>query len=832
MSVLLVVDGNSIVNRAFYGIRDLHAPDGTPTNALYGMVNILKKHISNLAPDYAAVAFDLHAPTFRHKIYPEYKAGRHEPPPELITQLPLSRDVARAMGFAVLEKEGYEADDILGTVSEMAKNAGVECYILTGDRDSLQLISDGVKVILAGNKEDTVYDRATFCERYGGIDPERFVELKAMMGDSSDNIPGIAGVGEKTALDLLARFGSVENLYRDFEESDLRPKLKDKIRDSKENALLSRVLVEIKKDVPLGITLADLGFKPEGVGREELFMRLGFSKFLTEIKVTKKTPDIAATAADAATLSAALRDVRASCLVDNGKLYISDGEKVYFADATKETLDAFFDADRKVAVYDSKAFFHLTEKIAFPVRADFDIMLAEYVLNSHTGTKTATEIALERLGYTPEGPAETCAAIFECAALMEKDFSKEEEKLFYDIEMPLSFVLAEMENRGFLVDIPGLAEFGKELDRKIADYTEKIYEYAGKEFNINSPKQLGEVLFGEVGLGLPAAKKTKTGYSTGAEVLESLYAAHPIIGLILDYRAAAKLKSTYVDGLTEKADEKGIVRTNFNQNITATGRLSSTEPNLQNIPVRTELGRQMRKYFIAAPGNLLIDADYSQIELRILAAVSGDKNMTDAFVRGVDIHTATAASAFGIAEEFVTPDLRKRAKAVNFGIVYGIGEFSLAKDIGVSRKRAGEYIRAYLDAYPGVRRYLESSVENAKRDGYVTTITGRKRYIPELSSSRKQMQAFGERVAKNSPIQGSAADIIKIAMISVNERLKKECPEAKLILQVHDELIVEAPADEAKRVETILREEMEGAARLSVPLTVDIETAKSWYDAH
>ena len=837
MSKLLVVDGNSIVNRAFYGIRDLSAPDGTPTNALYGMVNILKKHISALHPDYAAVGFDLKAPTFRHKIYGDYKAGRHAPPPELITQLGLSRDLASALGFRVLELEGYEADDILGTVSAMAEKEGCESYILTGDRDALQLIGDKTKVILAGNKEDVIYDPETFAGKYG-VTPEKFVELKAMMGDSSDNIPGITGVGEKTALDLLGRFGSVEGLYRDYENSDLRPKLKEKIAASKDDALLSRVLVEIKRDVPLGITLSDCAFKGPTEDLVPLFTKLGFSRFINELSAGQFSATGTGAPAKEEPAAAEVTDLDKNDIKEipgeslsvyddpeDGRVYISNGEGVWSLSGPERLAGLL--KDKKVSVYDAKTFYK-----KYGIKAGFDVMLGEYVLNSLNGQKSVPDICASYFGYIPSGGGDICLAVYKIAEKMNGEFSDGEMKLFYEIELPLAFVLADMENEGFLVDTDGLREFGRELDGAIEEYKSRIYEYSGREFNINSPKQLGEVLFGEDGLGLPAAKKTKSGYSTSAEVLEGLYAAHPIIPLILEYRAAAKLKSTYADGLLAAAGEDGRVHTNFNQNITATGRLSSTEPNLQNIPVRTELGRRMRKYFIAPEGKKPIDADYSQIELRILAAVSKDANMIDAFERGVDIHTATAASAFGIAEEFVTPELRKRAKAINFGIVYGIGEFSLAKDIGSTVRQAGEYIRNYLSVFSGVKRYLEKTVKDAKEKGYAETVTGRKRYIPELASSRRQMQAFGERVAKNSPIQGAAADIIKKAMISVSRALEKDCPEAKLILQVHDELIVEAPDEYAEKAAQILKREMENAIELPVKLTVDIKTAQNWFDAH
>ena len=829
---LIVIDGNSIVNRAFYGVRELNAADGLPTNAVYGTVSILEKHLDSIRPEYAAIAFDLHAPTFRHKMYDGYKATRHGMPEELAVQMPYVKDCVRAMGFHVLEMEGYEADDILGTLSTFASD-DTDVYLITGDRDSLQLIGDGSTVLLATNKETVKYDRERFFSEYG-IEPSQFVDTKALMGDSSDNIPGVAGIGQKTALSLISRYHDLDGVYASLDDKAITNSQRAKLEAGRDNAYLSRTLAEIYKSVPLGLTIDDLSY--EGADKcalKALFERLGFNAFikrfgLDEIR-TKSEHCV-----DASETPVSLEEILSLPVEEPVALWCEDGISLYNKKALMSysgdviSLAPFLcDGKRKIICYDSKNIYKalLAEGLRFD-GCFFDVMLGAYAHESTAGSYELYNLSTRYLG-TLDAPA--VIKVYELySVLAEKIKANGEEHLMYDIEMPLSSVLAEMENAGFKIDREGMTMFGNALRDIETALTERIYFLAGCEFNINSPKQLGEVLFEK--LGLPAGKKTKTGYSTNADVLNSLRPYHEIIGEILDYRQVAKLRSTYADGLITVADENGRIHSFFKQTGTATGRLSSAEPNLQNIPIRTELGREMRKYFVAEDGYVLIDADYSQIELRLLAHISDDETMRDAFLSGKDIHTSTASAVFGVSPENVTSELRKRAKAVNFGIVYGIGDFTLAQDIGTSRAEAKRYIESYLASYPKIDAYLKEIVEKAYEAGYVSTIVGRRRYIPELSAQNKMTKKFGERVAMNSPIQGSAADIIKIAMINVSRRLKDEGLDAKLILQVHDELIVEANKNCAERAYEILKSEMENAVKLTVPLDVDISVAENWYN--
>lgn len=829
MKKMLVIDGNSIVNRAFYGIRPLTTKEGLHTNAIYGFVNILLKNLQSISPDYAAVAFDLKAPTFRHKEYAEYKAGRHAMPDELKMQMPYAKKVASALGFAVLEKEGYEADDILGTLANMGEQNSVEVFVLTGDRDSLQLISDTTKVLLSGNTDTVTFDREKFFEKYT-IQPEQFVDLKALMGDSSDNIPGVAGVGEKTAIKLISAEGSLEKLYEGIENKDISASLKQKLITSKDMAFLSQFLARIERNAPLGLGLNDIeykGFISDAL--TDLFAELEFFNFIKRLELTKEEDSLEYTA-----------------LTDLSSL---DKEKIYAVDITENTVSivsenlavkadiadcyAFLaDKDYKKVLFDLKKSYGEFADMGKAFNGIiFDVTLGAYLADSNMGNYDIEHLTSSFLNSIyEEGKTDRAQTVFKLYTVLEKTVEEAGmTKLLHDIEMPLACTLSNMERRGFRIEREGLAKYGEVLAVIAEELTGRIYFAAGCEFNINSPKQLGEVLFEK--LQFPAVKKTKTGYSTSAEVLEKLRPYAPIVDDILEYRQVVKLKSTYVDGLLAVADENGKVHTTFKQTGTATGRLSSTEPNLQNIPVRQDMGRELRRFFIPESEEyVLIDADYSQIELRLLAAISGDETMTNAFIDGVDIHTVTASQVFNTPIEFVTPEQRKRAKAVNFGIVYGMGDFSLASDIKVTKKQAGEYIQSYFETYPKVDEYLKKTVEKAKEDGFVTTLYGRRRYIPDLKSGKAVLRKFGERVAMNSPLQGTAADIIKIAMINTEKALNESGIDAKLILQVHDELIVEANVNCAEQAKEILQREMENAVKLSVPLTVEIQSGKNWFE--
>ncbi len=834
MPKLLAVDGNSILNRQFYGIRPLTNSAGVFTQAVYGFLNVLFSQLDNLKPDYVAVAFDLKAPTFRHKFYPEYKAGRHAMPPELAMQFPYAKKCISALGIKVIELEGYEADDILGTLSRMAEENSAEAYLLTGDRDSYQLISDKTTVLYASNQSTIPFTEKEFCEKYT-IKPSQFVDLKALMGDSSDNIPGVPGIGEKTAIKLISTCETLDKLYEDISASGVSAKMQEKLTEGKESAFMSRKLAEIERNAPLGLTLDDIIPAPKDTpALKALFAELEFSAFAKKIideedTVSEKREFTPISSLELATLP---YGSEIPALIDGNTLYIISENNAYSCEFSESSqlLPFFEDENRSFIVYDLKELLHTlypsNEEIPIKLNCHFDILLAAYVLSPSDGSYDISRLSNAYLGKTLESDIDSLAPL---AVEMKKKLEESDMLgLYEDIEIPLALVLFEMERRGFALDIPSLKDFSRALDEAVVSLTEMIYQAVGHEFNINSPKQLGVALFDE--LGLPTFKKTQGGYSTSAEVLEKLRPYHPIIDMILNYRQVAKLKSTYADGLLKVVDDDGRVRTKFKQTVAATGRLSSIEPNLQNIPVRTELGREMRRCFVAREGYTLVDADYSQIELRLLAAISGDENMCDAFRRNVDIHTVTASQVFDIPEEEVTSELRKRAKAVNFGIVYGIGDFSLANDIGVSKKEAGEYIKNYKATYKGVADYLEQTIETAYADGYVVTMFGRRRYIPELASPKAMMKKFGERVAMNSPIQGSAADIIKLAMINVEKALRESGLDARLILQIHDELIVEACEKDAAQVKEILVSEMENAVNLSVPLSVEASIGKSWFE--
>ena len=847
---LLILDGNSIVNRAFYGIRRLDAPDGTPTNGVYGFLAILRKLIDEQKPNGVAVTFDLKAPTFRHLKYDGYKAQRKGMPEELAVQMPLLKQVLDAMGILRLELEGYEADDILGTAARICEQSGWDCRIVTGDKDSFQLISDKTHICHVksrmGQTTTTEYTPEVFTEKYG-FAPKHIVDLKALMGDSSDNIPGVPGIGEKTAMALVQKYTEVSKIYEQLDTLDIKESVRKKLREGEDSARMSYELAAICTSAPIEFkpedALWDNDYKPELYG---VLKRLGFNKFIEKWGISEdpasekescleRLPIVENASFESICAAVSGAELVAVEVKDGfDSIELCDGKAVYPVhwsalgdDYSKLLKLVFSDETRKIAHGVKDLMMQLTEEKLPLDGFAYDTSIACYLLDATANDYSPARMTMRYCGAELNGTE----AIYALKAATEKKLAElDMTELFYDIEMPLCRVLADMQQAGFMIDKAALMSFGESLTDNIERLRRQICELAGGEFNINSPKQLGEVLFER--LMLPAGKKTKTGWSTNADVLEKLRGKHPIIEMILDYRMLTKLKSTYADGLLKLIDSDGRIRTNFQMTVTATGRLSSTDPNLQNIPIRKELGSHIREMFIASKGSVLVDADYSQIELRLLAHISGDEHMRAAFQAGEDIHAVTASQVFNTPLNEVTPLQRSRAKAVNFGIVYGISSWSLAQDIGVFPNEAKAYMDAYLAKYDGVREYMKRIVEQAKADGYVKTLYNRRRELPELRSSNFNMRSFGERVALNMPIQGTAADIIKIAMVNVFDRLRSEGLRSRLILQVHDELICECPEDEAERVKDILREEMSGAVRLSIPLTVDAKTGHSWAEAH
>lgn len=826
----LVIDGNSILNRAFYGIRVLTNSRGVATNAVTGFMNTLLMLEKDVQPEMIAVAFDLKAPTFRHKMYDGYKANRKGMPEDLAQQLPYMKKIIKAMGIAIIEQEGYEADDIIGTISAACADKKIPCTVSTGDRDSFQLVNDYVTVRLAKTKGDIYYTPGVIEDEYG-VTPKQMIEVKALMGDTSDNIPGVRGIGEKTALSLIKEFASVDGLYENIDSTLITDGLRNKLISGKESCYMSRKLAEICLTAPIDTELSH--YIPGERDDERL------AKLLSELEMYKMLQklQLQPTSAPAGSKAAGTgnRENQASAM-PKGDIIITDSSKIYAGgigivnELSGDELRAYANSGCTKYTFDIKETLSVSglEKLE---NNKFDTTLAAYLADPDSNDYSMSRLCIQY--GVPEGnsiqeKSITVAALNDI--LYDNIHQTGSAAVLTDIEIPLATVLVAMEREGVKLDINGIKAFGEEISEKAEKISREIYEYAGYEFNIGSPKQLGSVLFEK--LKLSSAKKTKTGYSTNAEVLESLMDKHPIIPLITEYRALTKLQNTYVTGLLKVVGEDGRVHSTFKQTETRTGRISSAEPNIQNIPVRTPLGREMRRFFTAKDGYLLVDADYSQIELRVLAHISGDEIMKKAFLDGVDIHTVTASQVFNQPIEWVTPDLRSKAKAVNFGIVYGIGAFSLSKDIGVSMTKASEYIRAYLSKYSGIAHYMDKTVAKARHDGYVETMFGRRRYIKELAAKNKNLQSFGERVAKNTPIQGTAADIIKIAMIRVYNRLRESKLDAKLILQVHDELIVEAKEDCADKAAALLKEEMENAVKLTVPMTVDVNIGKTWYDTH
>ncbi len=859
---LLVLDGNSIVNRAFYGIKLLTNKAGEYTNAIYGFLNMMLHFKEMSHADAVAVAFDVHAPTFRHKMYDAYKAGRHGMPDELRAQMPVLKNLLKLLGIKMIECEGWEADDILGTLSKTCRENGDHCFLATGDRDSLQLVNDKVTVLLARTRATDIMDEKAILEEYG-VTPIQLIQVKALQGDTSDNIPGVQGIGPKTALDLISRFGNIDYIYENIDSIDVKPGVRAKLERDKENAYLSLDLGEIRLDAPVDtdihsyiVTNVDKQNAAREFLRLELYslvdkFGLNVNEAVEAVEEVKPREISRLTCIDADYLLDKIGDNPAyfyPVILDNSitDLYFAFGDEIIVMPSEtpeyKYFVRNFFGNENiKKYTYHSKYLHRLAKELGVECKnVCGDLMLSGYLLKPSDNNYSIDHLCMEYGVPVPEYKnslgGEDENVVF--ASVLEPLFCKmnvllEEANqihLLNDIELPLARVLGKMEIEGFAVDKQGIEDFSKKLSVRIHELTDLIYNAVGYEFNINSPKQLGVALFEE--LGLPCKKKTKSGYSTNAEVLESLRGENPVIEYILEYRSLTKLKSTYCDGLLKVIAEDGRIHTSFNQVETRTGRISSLEPNLQNIPIRTELGREMRKFFVAEKGYKLVDADYSQIELRVLSDLANDETMIHAFNNGDDIHTITASQVFNMPVDYVTPQMRSRAKAVNFGIVYGIGAFSLAKDIGVTNKEAKQYIDNYLATYSGVDKYMNHMIELAKDKGYAETMFNRRRYLPELASSNHMLRAFGERVARNMPIQGTAADIIKIAMIKVDARLAEENMKSKLILQVHDELIVEAPEDEAEKALRIVTEEMENACKMKVLLRADGKIGNTWYDAH
>lgn len=841
---LLVIDGNSIVNRAFFGIKLLTTKDGKFTNAIYGFLNIFLKLQEDLKPDAVAFAFDLKSPTFRHKLYDGYKAGRKSMPPELSQQMPVLKELLQALGYKTLSVEGFEADDILGTLAKAGKSDDI-CYIATGDRDSLQLVDDKITVCLASTKETILYTPERVKEDYS-LTPELLKDLKALQGDSSDKIPGVPGVGPKTATDLILKFGTLNEIYEKLEKIDIKENLRKKLKENEELARLSYTLGVIDTAVPINTDYSE--YEKSGADNEKaaailrslemykFIERLGLSN-AANVETFKELDKPLEVKENFKETAKTINELYLNCVFKDGEL-----KKAF---AVVENVISKINCDSKeemnllknllenndIPKYlsDSKELFKYAEKNGFEIlNVRFDILLAAYLINPNGKNYTLERLAEE---YEITASSERECLFTEalkplCEVFYKILDSRNQLELLEKIEIPLARVLSSMELAGVGINIEGIKEFSEMLSEKILECQKKIYELSGEEFNINSPKQLGNILYDKLGI----EKKGKKA-STAADILESLKDEYEIVQYILDYRSYTKLKSTYCDGLLSCVCSDGRIHTTFNQTETRTGRISSLEPNLQNIPVRTALGAEMRKFFVAAENSILIDADYSQIELRVLADLSDDENMQYAFNENVDIHTHTASQVFNLPENMITPEMRRNAKAVNFGIVYGIGAFSLGKDIGVPTRVAGKYINDYLHNFSGVESFMKRTIENAKRDGYVKTMFQRRRYLPELSSSNAMIRGFGERVARNMPIQGTAADIIKIAMIRVYDRLRREGLKTKLILQVHDELILEAPIDEKEQAEKIVKEEMESAVKLKVELVSDEGTGKTWYDA-
>lgn len=848
-----VIDGNSLMNRAFYGVRILSNKKGVCTNAIFGFMNIYLKNIKELKPDAIITAFDLKSPTFRHKASETYKANRKGMDDSLAMQMPYIKKILEYMGTSVLSCEGYEADDILGTIADICTKTGNECHILTGDRDSLQLINENVTVHLATNRDTIPYTQEKFEEEYG-YPPINLIDFKGLRGDSSDNISGVKGIGDKTATALIQKWHTVENIYENFDNLEVTKSVKTKLENGKKDAEFCKWLATIVKDVPIDRNPENYILKPQNDEKLcEILVELEMTQLIDKLGLGQKAGEILAKTAvlseneekierkieklgeekNFSEISAEIKqnsEEKVYYLFENGILSVNYKKNLYVTSDKEEILE-FFESDVKKATFSAK----LHYRYAFRNGKKLKNIVSDGEISGYLLNPAASEYTIKGLcslyGITCEDENYSdIEALPVLTEVLDENIDKSDmRKLLDEIELPLTEVLASMEHYGVKTDRKGVSEFGEYLRNEIENIQQEIYESVGHEFNILSPKQLGVVLFEE--LGLPVKKKTKTGYSTNVDVLNELKNAHPVVEKVLKYRQYSKLISTYVDGLMKEIESDGRIHTCYKQSETRTGRISSTEPNLQNIPVRTELGRNMRKFFIAEDGCTLVDADYSQIELRVLANICDDKNMQETFLSGQDIHTSTAAQIMGLPEELVTPSMRSAAKAINFGIIYGMGAFSLSKDIHVSVAEAKKYIENYLSHYPNVTKFMDKTVEDATKNGFVKTYFGRIRPVPELASKNKMLQAAGKRVAMNTPVQGTAADIIKKAMICVYKRLEKEVPQAKLILQIHDELIVETPVEYEEKVKNIVTEEMQNVCKMAVPLIADAHCGKSWYDA-
>ena len=838
---LMVLDGNSLVNRAFFGIKLLTTKDGRYTNAIYGFQNILLNLLAAHKPDAVAIAWDERAPTFRHNAYDGYKATRHGMPEELAQQMPVLKELLTDLGFVQVSKAGWEADDILGTLAAACEAAGGTTLLATGDRDSLQLVDDATTVLLATNKETLPMDPAAIREKYG-IEPPQLIDVKSLMGDASDNIPGVPGIGEKTALALISKFGSLQGVYDNIEDKAVKPGQRAKLTANRDKADLSYMLGTIRKDAPIESDPAAYVRQPgDPAAAAQLLAALEMHKMVARWGLEEGAAPAAADTAPLETvepsplpllLEGRFYAAQSASKEGGSAWYLVQGKDVYLPDADR--LAAILDGDAEIWAFDAKPLYRLAlEHGGIGKALRFDGKLAAYLLNPSASGYEVHSLAAEygvRADFTCEAAPDAGVLAGLCDALAAALDESGQRKLLDEMELPLARVLADMERIGFAVDADGIRAFGDSLRGELDGILNNIYTEVGYEFNVNSPKQLGEALFDK--LGLPPRKKNARGYSTDAETLESLRPYSPVIDEILKYRTYSKLLSTYVDGLLNATAADGRVHSTFIQTEARTGRISSTEPNLQNIPIRTELGSRLRGYFVAGQGETLVDADYSQIELRILAHITGDEHMQQAFLNGADIHRSTAAKIYHIPESEVTPQLRSASKAINFGIMYGKGAFSLGKDLGISVKEADSFLKTYLDAFPKVDGYMKDCIAHAKDKGYVETLFGRRRALPELASSNFQVRASGERMARNTPIQGTAADIIKLAMVHVWQRLRDEKLQARLLLQVHDELIVEAPDAEIDEVKRILKEEMENVVHYSVPLTTEVGTGKTWLAAH
>lgn len=851
----LILDGNSILNRAFYGIKILSNKEGQMTNAIYGFLSTLQKLLNEVSPEAVVIAFDVKKPTFRHKMYSGYKSSRKGMPEELASQVPILKDLLKAMGYHLISCEGYEADDILGTFAQYCDQKNYSCVLATGDRDSLQLISKNVSVRIAktkfGKAESILYDSEKVKEEYG-VTPDQLVDIKALQGDTSDCIPGVMGIGEKTARDLISRFGNIDYIYKNLENLDIKENLKLKLKNGKETAFLSYDLGKINKHVPINI--ADEENIPQKQNTQEvkkILTRLEFYSFiekmnLSDVNTIEEFVSFDKNFDNFLKMVDTVKEVSLLFDKNNNSFYIFHDKKIYKVLAENSQINNFFvnvleNETISKNIYDLKSLTKfLDSKNVTLLGTVFDVMLAAYLIEPSAKEYTLLKLAdeydipnvkvVENLDETDTEILKTIYSIHALSKILKnKIIENNQSYLLQEVEQPLAKILAKMENAGFCIDKSGLKSYGLELKTQINSAESEIYLSAGCTFNINSPKQLGNILFEK--LMLPKGKKTKNGYSTNAQVLEKLKSVHPIIDQILEYRALVKLKSTYIDSILELVDKDEKIHSSFNQIETRTGRISSAEPNLQNIPVRTERGRQLRKYFKASPGSVLVDADYSQIELRVMAHISGDENMIAAFKNDEDIHTITASQIFGVPTEMVTKEMRFRSKTVNFGILYGMSAFSLAQELKISNYEAKNYINRYLEHYKGIDHYMKNVISEASKKGYVETIFHRKRYLPELASPNHILKSFGERVARNMPIQGSAADIIKISMINVCKELQKRGLGAKLILQVHDELIIDSPNSEVDVVKDILKKEMENAVKLKIPLKVHIAVGKTWFDA-